>query len=126
MRFLIDTVVFIWAVNSPERISRKAMAVLKNDKAVCEISAISVTEIAIKHSLGKLIFHRDDVILGIEGLRLLVLPYTVNHALQLFALPKHHKDPFDCQIISQAMVENIPIVTADEKFRLYKGVRIIW
>ncbi len=126
MRFLIDTVVFIWAVNSPERISSKAMAVLKNDKAVCEISAISVTEIAIKHSLGKLIFHKDDVILGIEGLRLPVLPYTINHALQLFALPKHHTDPFDRQIISQAMVENIPIVTADEKFRLYKGVRIIW
>lgn len=126
MRFLIDTVVFIWALNSPELISKKAMAVLNDAKAVCEISAVSITEVAIKQSIGKLTFNSDDIVHGIEGLKLNILPYTSNHALQLFTLPMHHNDPFDRQIIAQAVVENIPILTVDQKFRLYKEVQVIW
>jgi PIN domain nuclease of toxin-antitoxin system len=41
-------------------------------------------------------------------------------------LPLHHIDPFDRQIIAQALAEDIPIVTADETFRLYKALRVIW
>jgi len=52
--------------------------------------------------------------------------YTAEHAFGLFALPLHHGDAFDRQIIAQALVENIPIVTADEKFKLYKGLKVIW
>ncbi|MFZ3213909.1 MAG: hypothetical protein WA188_20575 [Terriglobales bacterium] len=32
----------------------------------------------------------------------------------------------DRQIIAQALSENIPVVTPDEKFSLYKGLKIIW
>jgi PIN domain nuclease of toxin-antitoxin system len=46
--------------------------------------------------------------------------------MQLFDLPVHHGDPFDRQIIAQALVEEIPIVTADEAFRLYHGLKVIW
>ena len=35
-------------------------------------------------------------------------------------------DPFDRQIIAQALSEKIPVVTPDEKFRLYSGLKIIW
>jgi PIN domain nuclease of toxin-antitoxin system len=38
----------------------------------------------------------------------------------------HHTDPFDRQIIAQALAESIPVVTPDEKFSLYKGLKIIW
>jgi PIN domain nuclease of toxin-antitoxin system len=55
-----------------------------------------------------------------------VLPYTSDHACHLFGLPLHHADPFDRQIIAQALAEDIPIVTSDEKFRLYKGLAVIW
>jgi len=61
-----------------------------------------------------------------EDLKLRVLPYTGRHAYQLFGLPLHHSDPFDRQIIAQALAENIPVVTPDEKFSLYKGLKIIW
>ena len=55
-----------------------------------------------------------------------ILPYTADHAGRLFGLPLHHADPFDRQIIAQALSENIPVVTSDEKFRLYKGIKVIW
>jgi PIN domain nuclease of toxin-antitoxin system len=44
----------------------------------------------------------------------------------LFDLPLHHADPFDRPIIAQALAEKIPIVTCDEKFSLYKGLKLIW
>jgi PIN domain nuclease of toxin-antitoxin system len=35
-------------------------------------------------------------------------------------------DPFDRQIIAQALVENVPIVTPDDAFRLYRGLTVAW
>jgi PIN domain nuclease of toxin-antitoxin system len=54
------------------------------------------------------------------------LPYTREHALKLFGLPWHHTDPFDRQILAQALAEEIPVITADEVFGRYAGVRVIW
>jgi PIN domain nuclease of toxin-antitoxin system len=126
MRLLLDTVTFVWAAVSPERLSHAAMLALRNESAVRELSVISVTEIAIKQALGKFSFGQNDLIQGVYDLQVRFLPYTANHAFQLFELPLHHSDPFDREIIAQALAEDIPVVTADEKFRLYKGVEIIW
>jgi PIN domain nuclease of toxin-antitoxin system len=41
-------------------------------------------------------------------------------------LPLHHRDPFDRQIIAQALFEKIPVVTSDEKFALYEGLKLVW
>jgi PIN domain nuclease of toxin-antitoxin system len=126
MRLLLDTVTFIWAVTSPERISRKAMSVLQDPEAIREISSISISEIAIKQSRHKLAFDADKMLIGVQDLRLHVLPYSSDHALELFQLPLHHTDPFDRMLIAQGLSEEIPIVTCDEKFRLYKGLKVIW
>jgi PIN domain nuclease of toxin-antitoxin system len=40
-------------------------------------------------------------------------------------LPHHHKDPFDRLIISQAMIERIPIMTVDRQFEPY-DVKLLW
>jgi PIN domain nuclease of toxin-antitoxin system len=40
-------------------------------------------------------------------------------------LPFHHRDPFDRLLVAQAMVEQIPIVSADTAFDAY-GVRRLW
>ena len=63
---------------------------------------------------------------GTADLRLRILPYTSDHAFRLFDLPLHHADPFDRQIIAQALVERVRVVTPDENFRLYKGLDVIW
>jgi PIN domain nuclease of toxin-antitoxin system len=55
-----------------------------------------------------------------------VLPFTASHAFRLFDLPLHHSDPFDRQIIAQAVEERIPVITSDETFHLYKGLQVIW
>ena len=126
MRLLLDTVTFLWWVSSPAQLSRRAMSALRNESTVREISAISLSEIAIKSAKGKLTFGQDDLNAGIASLRVRVLPYTAEHAFRLFDLPLHHADPFDRQIIAQALAESIPVVTSDETFRLYQGLRVIW
>jgi PIN domain nuclease of toxin-antitoxin system len=127
VRLLLDTVTFIWAVESPERISRNAMrALMEPEHTIREMSAISLSEIAIKGAVGKVNLSREDVLLGIADLQIRVLPYTAAHAGYLFGLPLHHTDPFDRQIIAQALAEDIPVVTCDDKFKLYQGIKRIW
>ena len=126
MRLILDTVTFIWAVSAPERLSRAAMSALRRSTAVRELSVVSLAEIAVKQTRGKLTFNKADVMTAVADLRLRILPYAAEHAFRLFDLPTHHGDPFDRQIISQALVENIAVVTPDESFKLYHGLKVVW
>jgi PIN domain nuclease of toxin-antitoxin system len=126
VRLLLDTATFIYAVEAPERLSKRANSVLQSAENILELSAISITEIAIKAALGKLRLTAAIARQAIQDLDIRILPYTGDHALRLFELPLHHGDPFDRQIIAQALAEKIPVVTPDEKFRLYSGLKIIW
>lgn len=126
VRILLDTAILIYAVESPERLTKRATTILENAENVLELSAISLSEIAIKRALGKLRLSADVARQAVADLNIRILPYTADHAFQLFDLPLHHADPFDRQIIAQALSEKIPILTSDEKFSLYKGLRLIW
>jgi len=56
-------------------------------------------------------------------------PFTADHAFRFFELPPHHLDPFDPADHSPAVCgryEDIPVVTSDDKFVLYKGLRLMW
>jgi PIN domain nuclease of toxin-antitoxin system len=126
VRVLLDTVTFLWSVKEPERISKKAMAILAEPETEREISAVSLSEMAIKWAIGKLGISRSEVEQGVVDLELRVLPFNGVHAYKMFVLPMHHTDPFDRQIIAQAMVEEIPVVTADRVFGAYKELQVIW
>jgi len=126
VRLLLDTAAFIYAVETPERLSKRANSVLQSAANNLELSTISIAEIAIKAALGKLKLSADATRHSIQDLDIRILSYTIEHALRLFEVPLHHGDPFDRQIIAQALSEKIPVVTPDEKFRLYSGLKIIW
>lgn len=126
MRVLLDTAVFVFAVEFPRRLSARALAVLKNPQNIREMSSVSLTEIAIKKTLGKLNISAEDARRAIQDMDIRILPFTADHAFRLFELPAHHRDPFDRQIIAQAFAEDIPVVTSDDKFSLYRGLRLIW
>jgi PIN domain nuclease of toxin-antitoxin system len=126
VRLLMDTVALILAVEAPQELSRRASAALENPANNLELSAISLTEIAIKSSRGKLKLSGHTMRQAVEDMGLRILPYTAEHAFGLFALPPHHADPFDRQIIAQALAEGIPVLTCDHAFALYKGLKVIW
>lgn len=126
MRLLLDTAILIYAVESPERLSKRALLALQNPENILELSAISLAEIAIKAALGKLGLSATIARQAVQDLDIRVLPYSAEHAFHLFDLPLHHGDPFDRQIIAQALSEKIPVVSSDEKFHLYKGLKLVW
>lgn len=126
MRLLLDTAALIYAVDSPEKLSKRATTALQNAQNILELSAISLAEIAIKVGLGKLALSAALAQQALHDLGVRVLPFTADHAFQLFHLPPHHKDPFDRQIIAQALSEKMTVVTPDEKFELYRGLKVMW
>jgi len=126
VRLLLDTAVLIFAVQAPERMSRLAVEGLSSPENIREVSSISLTEIAIKVSLGKLRFTSRMARQALVDLDLHILPYSADHAFHYFDLPLHHTDPFDRQIIAQALCEKIAVVTPDDKFGLYDGLEIVW
>jgi PIN domain nuclease of toxin-antitoxin system len=126
VRLLLDTAVLIYAVESPEKLSRRAASALKKPQNVLELTPISLAEIAIKAALGKLQLSAATLRQALQDLDIRILPCAAEHAFQLFELPLYHSDPFDRQIIAQALCERIPIITPDENFKLYPGLKVLW
>jgi len=54
-----------------------------------------------------------------------VLNIALTHIYQLQALPFHHNAPFDRLIIAQSVLENMTIISVDEKFKAY-DVSVLW
>lgn len=126
MRVLLDTAAFVFAVEAPDRLSRRAYATLKNPDNIREMSVVSLTEIAVKTTLGKLSLPATVVREAIVDMDIRIVPFTPDYAFQLFELPIHHRDPFDRQIIAHALSEDIPVVTSDRRFALYTALKVIW
>lgn len=118
MTFIIDTQIFLWAVVEPDRLSLMQKSMLQSRAHTVFLSSVSVTELMIKSSVGKLEIPFDPVetahTIGFE-----LLDYRGEDALFLKELPFHHKDPFDRMIITQSMAHNYPVMTVDAKFKHY-------
>ncbi|MFZ4599172.1 MAG: type II toxin-antitoxin system VapC family toxin [Terrimicrobiaceae bacterium] len=124
MNYLLDTHVFLWMLSAPERLSKKAQAVIQNPDRTVYVSAVTSVEIAIKTTIGKL--EAPESLwseIPARGLRELPLRYV--HGERLRALPFHHSDPFDRMLIAQAEAEDLMIITHDKKFDAYQA-KVLW
>jgi PIN domain nuclease of toxin-antitoxin system len=83
------------------------------------VSDASIWEIAIKAQAGKLKVLMQDVDTEIASNGYEMLAITRAHITAVATLPRHHGDPFDHLLIAQAIIEDIPILTADDKFAAY-------
>ena len=126
MRVLLDTVAFLFAIVDPDRLSRKARTVMRDPANQRELSVISLAEIAMKNAAGKLNLSREDAMEALSRLQVSMLPYAEAQVFELMTLPVHHRDPFDRMLITQALAEDVPVMTCDKEFRKYKGLEVIW
>jgi PIN domain nuclease of toxin-antitoxin system len=127
MRLLLDTQVFLWFLSDEARIPEDARTAIESASNAVLVSAVSVWEIAIKASIGRLqISHADVVKLPrlIEATGFDDLPVDARHASAVVALPMHHRDPFDRLLVAQARVEDLTLVTTDPAIRAY-DVRVL-
>lgn len=116
---LLDTCTILWVLNSDSRIIKNDTLLNRLNTRRRFFSSISIAEIEIKKSMGRLKIpdHYYSLILesGIEEIH-----FTGDDALILGSLPFHHKDPFDRMIISTAINNRLTVITSDEIFERYK------
>lgn len=118
MRIIIDTHIFLWALSDPKRLSLAQRSLLESTANIIYVSSISVAEIMIKTSLGKLDFDGNPLTAA-EQSGFEFLSFNAAAALALGALPYHHKDPFDRMIIAQSIESDYVIMTDDNAFKMY-------
>lgn len=126
MRILVDTHIMIWHLEGDTNLSPAYRTIISEPGTTILISIVSIWEIALKSSLSKLTLSKPlkDIVNEIEHSTSSIFQISPAHALRVAELPFHHKDPFDRMIISQALVDDIPIITADPYFKDY-GVKLL-
>jgi len=127
MKILLDTHTFLWFLGGNEELSKKARTLVENTQNEKYVSIASFWEISIKNSLGKLTLDVPFAELKTEAIKnsFQILPITFEDTLQLNTLPFHHRDPFDRIIISQAMANNLTLLSRDNNFSQY-NVNLLW
>lgn len=122
----------LWYIDGKSRLSDKAKEIIQNPDFVKFISIASLWEIAIKLSKDNeraeklLLTQPFDALpeyIRINGFNYLSI--QVEHLIQLKELPHIHGDPFDRLLISQAIFEDLTIVSTDKHFKNYP-VKVIW
>lgn len=121
----MDTQVIVLAYLG-EELPKKVRSLLLDPEIDRLVSAISLVEIAIKNTSGRIEITTGDLNKAIKDLALSVIPFTARHALKMFSLPPHHRDPFDRMIIATAIAENLTLLGADRQFGRYAGLKSVW
>lgn len=118
MKILVDTHIFLWMLSCPEKFHEKRRIQLESPANQIYLSSISIAELMIKQSIGKINIEFDPIeMAGILGL--VLLDFTGHDAIILGDLPFHHKDPFDRMLIAQAMGNQFCLMTDDMHFKSY-------
>jgi PIN domain nuclease of toxin-antitoxin system len=125
--YLFDTHVWLWLLLAPERVGKKTRALVLNGQHEFYLSIASAWEIAIKHAAGRLELPQaplDYVQSRTSEAGVKLLPLRLEHVCGAAALPRHHADPFDRLLVSQARSEDLTMISHDENLARY-DVRVL-
>jgi PIN domain nuclease of toxin-antitoxin system len=128
MKAILDTHTFLWWNTDDPQLSDTAKEIIADGRNELYFSAASAWEIAVKAGRNRLILPEPPeryVANRIRLHRFLPLPIHLSHALYVFNLPDHHRDPFDRLLVAQGKLEEMPILTADLNIAQY-DVKTIW
>ena len=122
MVYLLDTQILIWSIVSSGKLSKNVKAILQ--KNTIWVSQVSLFEIAIKQKIGKLpdfSLTTKDLLrqMSDDGFHLVPIKNAHLSAYEAITLFPEHRDPFDRLILVTAFEEDIPVISADENFKLY-------
>ncbi len=129
MNYLLDTQAVIWFIDGDERVPLPVREAVHDPNNVISITMVSLWEIAIKRSINKLELATglQDVQDKLLSRQVSMLPITVDYleAVEALEYQGKHRDPFDRLIISQAIVEDMTLISNDPHFKYYP-VKILW
>lgn len=122
MKLLLDTHTFLWFISGDAQLDKDSRQLIEDVHNQRYLSVVSVWEITIKVSLGKLQAPLPPSALIREHIwsnAIELLAITSDHLDVLYNLPHHHKDPFDRIMIAQAIQERMILLSKDPAFKTY-------
>ena len=123
MRILVDTHIYLWMLSCPEKLSQTRRYELESPANEVFLSAMSIAELMIKHSIGKIGIAFDPLEMANE-MGLEILRFSGVEAMVLGDQPLYHKDPFDRMLIAQALANKLSLMSDDPEFLQY-GCKIM-
>jgi len=132
VRLLLDTHTLLWSIGNTKKLSKIIIKVLKNPNNEILVSAVSLWEIALKQSIGKLEVDFDikKIPEYCNKMGFELIPLEPAEALYSLQLPlKHdHKDPFDRILIYQCIRNGYTLISKDTRLKQYKedGLNYLW
>jgi PIN domain nuclease of toxin-antitoxin system len=109
----------LWWFKRHKGLGPKTQEIIRDPNNVIFVSSVSIWEISIKKGKGNLIVP-DNFKDFLEHEDFTELNITHEHASHTLKLPQHHADPFDRMLISQAVVENLTLISTDNKISRYR------
>ena len=132
---LLDTHALLWMAGDPKRLSKRAHEAIRHARQsqARQGTGIAVATITLWEIAWLAQHHRIEVKGSVESFvretvaRVILRPATPEIAALAVRLPDPFpKDPSDRLIAATAMVEGIPLVTADMRIRRSKVVETVW
>lgn len=127
---VLDTHALLWWALDPDRLSPAAAASVREmERRGGFASAISIWELGIKIQRSKL-----DLGISIEefarridkSATVQLLAVDTATWLRSLELPWDHRDPADRVIVATALLQGVPLVTADAEIHRFNGIECIW
>jgi PIN domain nuclease of toxin-antitoxin system len=115
LRLLLDTHIWVWSVQDPDRLSERVQAELadpENERWLSPISAWEVLTLEQKNRISLLPNFEDWMAGAIAPFR--QAPITHDIALASRHLTLRHNDPADRLLVATAKVLGLTLVTADK------------
>lgn len=138
MRFLLDTMVWVWLCQAPNNVPEVVLEALQETDEPWGLSAVSSWEVARKVALRKKRpGHPASLDLGMpfrewfqtawDDNDYALLPLTPQISAESNDLPgRFHDDPMDQIIVATARVHDLTLVTSDVRIKGYQHVRKLY
>jgi PIN domain nuclease of toxin-antitoxin system len=128
MNLLVDTCTLLWWWSDPDKLSPRAVALLRDPANEVRVSAVSAWEVSTKYRIGK--FPGAGVVVAEWNERLAAdgfkpLDISCSHTLRAGSLPGDHRDPFDRMIAAQSLLEKLPVLSPDSAISAL-GAERVW
>jgi len=126
-KYLLDTHVLLWMQDDNIALSKTARKILEDSTTQLYLSIVSLWEITIKQSLGKLQleYSLDELIDSCNTSNITILPIDYGTLKILKVLPFLHRDPFDRIIIATSIELDLDLISNDETTKKYMS-KVIW
>jgi len=127
MRYLLDTCTFLWLSQQTTMLSATATEVINDRANELFVSDVSIWEVTMKHSSGKLPLPANP---RVWIPRKFVVHHLTPLGLETSAiyrsgeLPRLHADPFDRLLAAQAIEKGMTILSPDTPLSLLGASRI--